>query len=55
MSDQERAKLRQAAAVNRHYAARCEETYAQTGRPSALYMAEVHQAQAERKEARASS
>ena len=56
MTNQEQAAdLRIAAAVNRHYARMCQETYRKTGRASALYQAELHAACAEQKEAQADS
>ena len=45
--------LRLAAAINRKYANACTETYTKTGRPSALYQAEIHRACAAIKESRA--
>jgi len=54
MTDQERAAdLRIQAAVNRHYARACQDTYLKTGRASALYQAELHAACSEKKEAQA--
>ena len=48
------AELRLQAAVNRHYAEANEDTFARTnGQLGSLYMAEVHRACADRKEAQA--
>ncbi len=47
------ARLRLQAVINRRYARSCRETYLATGRESASYMAEVHEACAAKKEAQA--
>lgn len=55
MTDKRRAELKQQAAVNRAYSERCLATFDATSRPSALYMGQVHAAEAERKEALAAA